>query len=651
MTRPIRHPWRRSRRWAAWACLCAVAVAPVVAPVVAQAAPARNAALRVEPPFWWIGFRDSELQLMISGQGVAALRPTLSYPGVSVSRTRRGDSPNYLFVYLRVDPSTRPGGFDIDLSGKGRSLRLNYRLERKNPDPAHAKGFSSADAIYLITPDRFANGDPGNDAITGMGDAPDRAGPDSRHGGDIPGISARLDYIDGMGFTAVWLNPVLETRMPARSYYGYATTDFYRVDPRLGSKLGLRELAGAARRRGIGLIMDVIVNHIGKQHPWVADPPNAEWINFGDRYVPTSHEPMAVQDPHASARDRRGLSDGWFAESMPDLNQRRPLLADYLIQNALWWIEYLGLAGMRVDAYPYPDKNFMKRWNRRVRMEYPRFTAVGGAWTGNPATVSYWQRGKRNIDGYEGELPSLMDFPLREALVSALAGNGPAGEDRWLGLYRALANDFQYPDPAALVVFADNARTRRVFPRLGADPAALRMALTYLLTVRGAPQIYYGTEILMSGDDGLGAVRSDFPGGWPGDRRNAFTGQGLSTDQRATQLFLRDFLRWRKSKTVLHHGQLMHFLPRKNVYTYFRYDDNNQVMVAMNHNARPVSLGTRRFQERLDGYAQASDPFSAKRYALNKPLTLPARSALVLEMRRKRAVSEPAVRTRGLRDL
>ena len=649
MTQPVRHPWRRPRRWAAWACLCAVAVAPAFV----QAAPAREAALRVEPPFWWVGFRDSELQLMISGEGVAALRPTVRYPGVSVSRTRHGDSPNYLFVYLRVAPSTRPGGFDITLSGKGRSLSLNYRLDRKNPSPAHAKGFSSVDAVYLITPDRFANGDPGNDHNALMGDKLDRSEPGARHGGDLRGITQRLNYIAGMGFSAVWLNPVLENRQPDHSYHGYAITDFYRVDPRYGSNEDYRQLARTAKRRGIGLIMDMIVNHVGDRHPWLKDMPTTDWVNFGGRYVQTNHEHITVQDPYAAKRDRRGFSDGWFVESMPDLNQRNPLLSDYLIQNALWWIEYLGLAGIRMDTYPYPDKNFMSRWNRRVSMEYPDFTMVGEEWTGNPAIVSYWQRDKNNQDGYASGAPSMMDFPLQEALISSLrdAPESPS-EDRWLRLYRRLANDFQYPDPYRLVVFPDNHDMSRVFTQLGEDTALFRMGLTYLATIRGIPQLYYGTEILMGNPDSEdhGVIRSDFPGGWRSDQVNAFTGAGLSETSRRAQAFVRGLLRWRRGQPLIHHGRLMHFLPQKNVYVYFRYAENDQVMVALNHNAKRVGLGLRRFQERLNGYSSATDPFRSKRYALNKPLALPARSALVLEMRRDKPLKSEAARPQGLRE-
>ena len=635
---------RRVRRWIAWAALGGA----LSAPALAQA----QSAVRVEPPFWWTGFRDGGLQLMLSGEGVGELTPKLRYPGVSVRRVRRADSPNYLFVYLDLAASTRPGRFDIALSGNGREFAVPYRLLEKSPSPSHAKGFSSADAIYLITPDRFANGDLDNDSRADLGDVLDRSQPGARHGGDLRGIARRLDYIADMGFTAIWLNPVLENRMPDHSYHGYATTDFYRVDPRYGSNEDFRELARAAKRRGIGVIMDVIVNHAGDRHPWLDDMPTTDWINFAGRYVQTNHEHITVQDPYAADSDRRGFADGWFVASMPDLNQRNPLLGDYLIQNALWWIEYLGLAGIRMDTYPYPDKNFMSRWNRRVFLEYPDFNVVGEEWSGNPAIVSYWQRGKKNRDGYVSGLPSLMDFPLHSALVSALRGEAPPDQDRWLPLYRGLANDFQYPDPSRLVVFADNHDMSRVFTQLNGDYALLKMALTYLATTRGTPQFYYGTEVLMGNPDSAdhGVIRSDFPGGWRADVRNAFTGVGMPRQALRAQAFVRRLLRWRKKQPVIHRGQLTHYLPKKNVYVYFRYDDTDQVMVAMNRNARRVALGTRRFRERLGGYTHATDPFLAQRYALDQPLPMPPRSALVLQMRRAVPLGEPPARAQRLRD-
>jgi glycosidase len=594
---------------------------------------------RVEPPHWWTGFRETQLQLLVYGNDISMYQPAVDYPGVSIQRVEKVKSPNYLFVYLDIAPDTQPGSFDVVFSGKGLTLTHRYELRRKNPDPAHARGFDASDAIYLITPDRFANGDIANDNVDGMGDPANRADKDGRHGGDIEGIGRHLDYIAGLGFTAIWLNPLLENRMARVSYHGYATTDFYRVDSRFGSNESYRDLVAQARERGIGVIMDMIVNHIGSGHWWMDDLPTDDWLNFQGAPVITNHEHITEQDPYASAYDTRLYSDGWFDTIMPDLNQRNPLLADYLTQNALWWIEYLGLQGIRMDTYPYPDKHYMAEWCRRILLEYPDFTMVGEEWTENPAAIAYWQRGEKNRDGYVSELPSLMDFPLQNALRWGLVtAEGSKMEDLRPGgltyLYRALANDFVYPDPNALVIFPDNHDMSRIFTQLGEDYDLFRMAMAYVLTVRGVPQIYYGTEILMAnpGTEAHGTIRSDFPGGWPGDTRNAATGKGLTEREREAQEFTRSLLNWRKDRDVIHHGELTHFRPENGTYVYFRHDADDSVMVVLNKNDETTELALDRFAERLQGYREARDVVTGQVHELGESLELPARSVLVLDL-------------------
>jgi glycosidase len=363
-------------------------------------------------------------------------------------------------------------------------------------------------------------------------------------------------------------------------------------------------------------------------------------LNFQEGFVGTSHEHITEQDPHVSDYDHRMYSDGWFVPTMPDLNQRNPLLADYLTQNALWWIEYLGLAGIRMDTYPYPDKHYMAEWTRRVMLEYPDFNVVGEEWTSNPAAVAYWQRGKVNHDGYVSWLPSLMDFPLQESMRLALVTeDGTKFDDGTqaglMRLYLALANDFVYADPGALVTFPDNHDMSRIFTQVDEDYDLFRMALAYVLTVRGVPQIYYGTEILMAnpGTTDHGIIRTDFPGGWAGDAKNAFTGEGLSADEKQAQAFVRKLLTWRRDKTVIHSGDLTHFRPENGTYVYFRHDDNDSVMVVLNKNEKPVELELARFQERLQGFSSASDIISGETQVLDKSLDLPPRSVLVLELK------------------
>jgi glycosidase len=595
---------------------------------------------RVEPPFWWTGFRETELQLMVYGEGVASLEPNLDHTGVEIIRVERVANPNYLFLYLDIGDEAVAGTFEITFVDESRTLTYPYRLDEKNPDPAHTKAFSTADAIYLITPDRFANGDPDNDNVDGMGDEVDRSQPGGRHGGDIQGIFDHLPYVADMGFTAIWLNPLLENRMPSYSYHGYSTTDFYKVDPRYGSNELYRALVANARAQGIGVIMDMIVNHIGSEHWWMDDLPDSGWLNYPDASVMTNHEHITEQDLYASHDDRRLYSDGWFVPTMPDLNQRHPLLADYLTQNALWWIEYLGLAGIRMDTYPYPDKHYMTEWTRRVMLEYPDFNVVGEEWTDNPAAVAYWQAGQANRDGYVSYLPSLMDFPLQSALRWGLVTDEESKmEDLRPGgllyLYRTLANDFVYPDPDALVIFPDNHDMSRIYTQLGEDEDLFRMAMAYILTMRGVPHLYYGTEILMGnpGTEDHGTIRSDFPGGWPGDARNARSGAGLTEREKSAQAFLKKLLHWRKDQEVVHTGELTHFVPENGTYVYFRHNDEGSVMVVLNKNAGQHELALGRFAERLEGYREARDVISDEILPLADTLSLAPRSVRVLELR------------------
>ncbi|MDH3787878.1 MAG: glycoside hydrolase family 13 protein [Xanthomonadales bacterium] len=594
---------------------------------------------RVEPPSWWIGFKRNTLQLMVHGEDIFRYTPQVDHPGVSISRVERVKSPNYLFVYLEISADTPPGEFNLVFTDGTEAITHPYVLKNKNPDPEYTRGFSAADAIYLVTPDRFANGNPGNDSIEGMGDAADRNMPGGRHGGDLQGISDHLDYLSEMGFTALWLNPVVENRMPEYSYHGYSSTDFYRVDPRFGSNEQYRDLVATARSKGIRVIMDMIVNHIGSGHWWMNDLPTDDWLNFQGAPQITSHEHITEQDPYVSEYDSRLYSDGWFTYSMPDLNQRNPLLADYLTQNALWWVEYLGLAGIRMDTYPYPDKHFMTEWSRRLMEEYPHFNIVGEEWTNNPAAVAYWQAGKHNRDGYVSYLPSLMDFPLQSALRWGLVTEeGSTMEDLRPGgllyLYRALANDFLYPDPGALVIFPDNHDFTRIYTQLGEDYDLFRMAMAYTLTMRGVPHLFYGTEVLMHNRDSEdhGIIRSDFPGGWKGDQRNAFTGRGLTARQLEAQAFLKKLLNWRLDKNVIHSGDLTHFKPENGTYVYFRHNANDSVMVVLNKNHETVELKLNRFAERLQGFQEATDVVSGEVSPLSDMMTVPARSVKILEL-------------------
>ncbi len=587
---------------------------------------------RIDPPNWWTGFYDTQLQLMITGSNVASYRVSVDH-GARVLRTVTLDSPNYLFVYLDLADAV-PGDLTLRFHRAGDAFTRTYRLAARNANPkTHAQGFSNRDAIYLVTPDRFANGNTSNDRVAGLGDLPDRSKPGGRHGGDIAGLSQHLDYIRDMGFTQVWLNPVLENAMPDHSYHGYATTDFYRVDPRYGSNDEYFAFAQKLRAQGMGLIMDMIVNHSGSAHPWLADLPSHDWINQANPYAETTHERTVLQDPYAAPADIAAFSDGWFVPSMPDLNQRQPQLADYLVQNALWWIEQLGLAGIRMDTYPYPDKTFMTRWTKRVMQEYPAFNIVGEEWSLNPAVVSYWQRGKVNHDGYVSYLPSLMDFPNLDALRLALTEPEQQHSSGLMRLHRMLANDVLYPEPNALVIFADNHDMSRIHTQLGEDLARWKMAMAWLATMRGVPQIYYGTEILMTnpGTDDHGIIRSDFPGGFGARSPNAFTGRGLAAESGAAQSWLRDLLRWRRTASAVHSGTLTHFVPRNGVYAFARSDGAQTVFVLLNRNADELVLPLDRFADVLAPITRWRNVLSGSITDRPDALTLPGPGPYIFE--------------------
>ena len=591
---------------------------------------------RVEPPFWWVGFQHSELQLLVHGDDIGDLTPSVDYAGIEVARVEHGDSPNYLFIYLEIDASAAPGTFEIVLSGEGRALSHAYELRKKNPDPAFTKAFTAADVVYLITPDRFANGDPSNDSIEGYEDELNRDDDYGRHGGDIEGVLKHLDYIAEMGFTQIWLNPILENAMPRASYHGYATTDFYKVDPRFGSNESYRDFVAAARKKGIGVIMDMIVNHSGSLHWWADDLPAKDWHNFADTKARSSHARTTNQDPYASEYDKAAFADGWFADTMPDLNQRNPLFADYLIQNAIWWTEYLGLSGIRQDTYPYPDKHFMTEWSRRIMEEYPDFNMVGEEWSPSPAIVSYWQRGKKNHDGYQSFMPSLMDFPLQIKFAEALTAEKREWGSVWTPVYEIIGHDFLYPDPFNLMIIPDNHDMSRIYTQLDEDDELFRMAMVFYLTMRGIPQIYYGTEVLMShpGTESHGAIREEFPGGWPDHKKNALTGDGLSRKELEAQQFMRKLLHWRKESDVIHSGKLMQFAPIGNVYAYFRYDDDDTVMVIFNRGEDATRIETARFAERLGDARSAVDVITGQSYDISEALELLPRSVLLLEVTR-----------------
>ena len=564
---------------------------------------------RVEPPNWWIGFQNEALQLLVKHPNIGSATASLSYPGVRIKEQHKARSANYLFLDLEIADSAPAGKFNIVFKTEdGKELKHTYELKSREKSAEEYVGFNSTDVLYLITPDRFANADPSNDVFLASTESNetnqngrflkenkiDRKDDYARHGGDIKGITSHLDYIDEMGFTAIWSCPLLTNDMPRSSYHGYAITDLYEIDPRFGSLEDYRELADKASERGIKLIMDQVANHCGSEHWWMKDLPFEDWVNYQENFedkgklVTSNHRRTSNQDLYASQLDKRRMTDGWFVSAMPDLNQRNPFMANYIIQNSIWWIETIGLGGIRQDTYPYPDKDFMSRWAGAIMKEYPNFNIVGEEWSYNPLLIGYWQDGKVNKDGYDSNLRSTMDFAMQRLVVEAL--NEEESWDKGLvKIYEGLANDFAYHEPKDILVFPDNHDMSRIFTQLKGNITSTKMALAFYLIMPRTPQIYYGTEILMEdfakpGDHGL--IRTDFPGGWQGDKANAFTGEGLNADQKDMQSFLKTVLNYRKTSKAMHDGKTIHFAPVEGLYILFRILDEEVVMIALNKSER-----------------------------------------------------------------
>ena len=590
---------------------------------------------RVEPPNWWVGMKTKNLQILVYGNSINDLIPKISNSNIELTSFDKVKNENYLFLNISISENAKPDEVEIDFYKNNVVVdRYIFSLLNREKNASNVEGFNSSDVMYLITPDRFANGDSTNDDIKSMFERPNRDYNRGLHGGDIKGIINHLDYIKDLGFTTVWLNPVLENNMKKSSYHGYSTTDYYKVDPRFGSNELFQELSISAKEKGIKLVMDLIPNHCGSEHWFFKDPPMDNWFNNQSGFKQTSHRRETVQDIYASEIDKREHADGWFVETMPDLNQKNQKMSKYLIQNTLWWIEYARLSGIRVDTYPYSDKDFMSDWTFAVMDEYPNFNIVGEEWSDNPIVISYWQKDKINHDGYVSYLPTLMDFPLQISFTEALLDDFSWGKG-FIKPYKTLASDFLYPNPNNLLIFPDNHDMTRFFTQVNNDIDLFKMGIVYYSTMRGIPQFYYGTEILMNSDENPGdhgLIRTEFPGGWPDHSKNAFTGDGLSYNERQTQLFFKEILNWRKDNEVIHNGKLIQFAPKGGIYSFFRILNNKMVWVIFNRNNSPETLETSRFDELIENYEIAFDVINKKKVSISEKIIINAKSALILEI-------------------
>lgn len=589
---------------------------------------------KIDPPFWYAGMEDNELQLMIYGKDIAHAKVGVSYPGVRISSTVKLESDNYLLVYLTLSDEVKPGTLKLTFEQGKRRITKEYELKARAMAGSERKGFDASDALYLLMPDRFANGDTSNDQLQGM--APyevNRNNPDARHGGDLAGIEKHLDYFSELGVTALWFTPVLENNMPGGSYHGYATTDYYRVDPRFGTNEDYCRLIAKAHARGLKIVMDMIFNHCGTGHPWVSDMPSKDWFNYPDfeeHYVQTSYVLTPYVDPYASAYDFDQMSRGWFVPAMPDLNQSNPHVLKYLIQNSFWWIEYAGIDGIRMDTYPYADYDAMSQWMAALNAEYPHYNVVGETWVTEPAYTAWWQKDSKLSAPRNSHLKTVMDFSFYDKINQAMREEST----NYTGLGRIYNNfvyDFLYPNPLSVLAFIENHDTDR-FLGEGNNLAALKQAATLLLTTRRIPQLYYGTEVLMNGTKQAtdGHVRKDFPGGWTSDEANAFTSTQLDSLQRDCYRFFQRLLHWRKGNEVIARGEMTQFLVQQGVYAYARHYEGRTVLVLLNGSDSPTTLPLHPYKEVLGNAVQGRDVISGRIVRLDTALQMAARETLVV---------------------
>lgn len=588
---------------------------------------------KVAPTFWWAGMKNPELQVLLYGEGIASSEVSISSKDIYLKEIVRQSNSNYLIIYLDLNDA-KAQKFDIILT-KGRKVtKVPYELKERTRKGSDIEGFTSSDVLYLIMPDRFANGNPENDVVPGMlENKVDRNEQYARHGGDFKGISKHLDYISDLGVTAVWLNPTQENDMKDGSYHGYAITDYYQIDRRFGSNEEFLQLVNEAHGKGLKVVMDMIFNHCGSENYLFKDRPQDDWFNFRSNYVQTSFKTASVMDIHASDYEKAIATDGWFTQVMPDLNQRNRHVARYLIQSSIWWIEYAGINGIRQDTHPYADYDFMSTWCKEVLEEYPHFNIVGETWLNSNVLVSYWQKDSKLAAPKNSNLPTVMDFPLTDLMTKAFDEETTEWSGGLYRLYDYHTQDFVYANPMSLLTFLDNHDTSR-FCKNEEDSKNItryKQAITYLLTTRGIPQIYYGTEILMAADksEGDGYLRRDFPGGWEGDKVNCFTREGRTELQNEAFDYTRKLLNFRKGNDAICKGTMKHFAIRNGIYVYERKYNDSSVVVVMNGTDENQTLNLAPYKEVLPK-SEATDFITGKKVALNDELLLEKRGILLL---------------------
>ena len=620
----------------------------LVAPMLTMSA-AKVKINRIEPTDWFVGMKNPTVQLMVYGAGVRDVQSvTTDYPGVAIDSIVRLDSPNYLLLYLNLS-GAQPGTMTLKFD----KLKVQYQLKAREMSGDKRMGFTNADVLYMLMPDRFAQGAGHNPQVKGMrAYKEDRTQPSLRHGGDLNGIREHLDYFCDLGVTALWLTPVLENDSPDNeqgysTYHGYATTNYYRVDPRFGTNADYRRLCDEAHQKGLKVVMDMIFNHSGFEHPWTLDMPTKDWLNLpewlkeskgtskaeGTSFLQTSYKLTPVVDPYASKVDLRETVEGWFVPTMPDLNQHNPHLMRYLIQNSKWWIETVGIDGIRMDTYPYAYADAMAQWMKELDEEYPNFNTVGETWVTEPPYTAAWQKDSKVAAGSPNSyLKTVMDFSFYDKINRAATEE----TDGWFAglnlLYNSFVYDYLYPNPSSVMAFVDNHDTDR-FLKNGRDTLMLKQALALLLTVNRIPQLYYGTEILMNGTKEVtdGNVRKDFPGGFPGDQHNAFTREGRTKAEQQMFQWLSRLLHWRQGNKIITQGSQTQFIPYKGVYVIARQLKGKTVLTVLNGTTKAAAMEVARYAEVIGEATRAKDVLTGRYYDLSDNIELKPRQSLVLE--------------------
>ena len=582
-----------------------VRVKPGRIPAIATTMPFET---RVDPASWFIGFKNPTVELMIHDRDIHDHQVIISHKGLTIKKIDRAENRNYLFVTLNIAPTTAVGNIKINLIKGSDKRTINWRLDRLNTEGGINQGVSTKDFMYLIMPDRFANGDPSNDDVAEMNQRGiDRRKMFFRHGGDLKGIANNLDYLKDLGVTALWLNPVQENDVPYESYHGYAMTDLFRIDRRLGTNEDYKNLVKASHQRGMKMVMDVAPNHAGITSFFIKDLPETDWIHQFDTFTRTTYRDQLVFDPYASEADKKQMVDGWFDYHMPDLNPKNPHLSNYITQSYLWWLAYAGVDAFRIDTYLYNDPEFMAKWVKRVRQEFPKVFTFGETWVHGILNQAYSTEkvnfNKKNDSYMHGVTDFQLYFSIQEALTK------PQGWTEGVTkLYQNLSNDFAYKNPYNNVTFIDNHDLPRFYSTIGEDRTKYKSAIAWLLTCRGIPQWYYGAELGFTGfTNPDGKVRQDMPGGWREDTRSVFT-EGLRTDtEKEIFNFTKKLANWRKTKSPLHDGKMMQFLPVDGIYVYFRYTATETVMVMMNTSDKKTVVNTKRFNERINGFTKGKN--------------------------------------------